>query len=374
LKGKNIPATWDLDIPLVVRHIELKANEQGVVIDTAELALEDTTFKLKGKLSSLPAWFAVDMDISANKIKWETFENTLQNKDREVRKEKAGFLENFPVRGTLKLHSALFQYHKFRWEPLDADISLDGKTLLITAKKAALCSVSATGTVGITEQGLKIDIALSAKDLAFQPTILCLSDKNTDFTGTFQLEARLKGEGTVGEIAEKLNGTFTMSAKNGKILKSKSLDKTFDLLNTSENFKGQFPDLDREAISYKNLKLRGVIREHKIQIEEGMLDASFMEIIARGYFDLNNETLDFNAFLSPLKTVNKVVRSMPVLGYVMGGSLISIPMKISGNMKDPQITFLSPSAIAAETLGLVERIFKLPIKVVEPIFPTKTKE
>ena len=165
-----------------------------------------------------------------------------------------------------------------------------------------------------------------------------------------------------------------MSAKDGKILKSKSLDKTFDLLNTSENFKGQFPDLDREIVSYTDLKLRGVIREHKLQIEEGILEAPSMEIAARGYFDLSNETLNFNAFVSPLKTVNRVVKSIPVLGYVMGGRLVSVPMKISGNIKDPQITFLSPSAIAAETLGLVERIFKLPIKVVEPIFPTKTKE
>jgi len=165
-----------------------------------------------------------------------------------------------------------------------------------------------------------------------------------------------------------------MSAKDGKILKSKSLDKTFDLLNTSENFKGQFPDLDREIVSYTDLKLRGFIREHRIQIEEGILEAPSMEIAARGYFDLSNETLNFNAFVSPLKTVNRVVKGIPVLGYVMGGRLVSVPMKISGNIKDPQITFLSPSAIAAETLGLVERIFKLPIKVVEPIFPTKTKE
>src|SRR5574340_446218 len=153
----------------------------------------------------------------------------LQTKGPEVRSDKTGSLKNFPIRGTLRLRSDFFQYRKSRWEPLEADISLDGKTVLITAKKAALCSISTTGTVVITEQGLKTDIALSAKDLALRPTVLCLTDKNSDFTGTFQLEARLKGEGTVREIAEKLNGTFTMSAKDGKILKSKSLDKTFDL-------------------------------------------------------------------------------------------------------------------------------------------------
>lgn len=373
-KGENIPVLWDRDIPLVVRHIALEAKEQGVVIDTAEIAAGDMTFKVKGIISSLPEWFAVDMDISSNGIDWETIENMFRKGGREVQSDRSGFLKDFPVRGTVKLHSDSFQYNKLRWEPLDADISLDGKTLLVTAKKAALCSVSTTGTVGITEQNLKIDIALSAKDLPFRPTILCLTNKNDDFTGTFQMEAHLKGEGKIGEIAEKLNGTFTISAKDGKILKSKPLDKTFDLLNASENFKGQFPDLDREIVSYTDLKLRGVIREHKIHVEEGILEAPSMEIAARGYLDLNNETLDFNAFVSPLKTVNRVVKSIPVLGYVMGGRLVSVPMKISGNIKDPQITFLSPSAIAAETLGLVERIFKLPIKVVEPVFKTKNKE
>jgi len=374
LKGENIPLPWVRDIPLFVRHMDLEAKEQGVVIDSAELVAGDMTFNAKGTISSLPAWFAVDMDIFSNGINWETFENAFQNKEHEVRKEKGGFLKNFPVRGTLKLHSDFFQYHKFRWEPLEADISLDGKTLLITAKKAALCNVSTTGTVGITEQGLKIDIALSAKNLAFEPTILCITDRKADYTGTFEMEATVKGEGKITDIAEKLNGTFTLSAKDGKILKSKSLDKTFDLLNQSENFRGQFPDLDREIISYKDFKLRGVIREHRIQIEEAMLDASVMEIIARGYLDLNDETLNLNAFLSPLKTINRVVRMIPLLGYVLGNTLVSIPMNISGNMKDPQITFMSPSAIGSETLGIVERIFKLPVTIVEPIFPAKNEK
>ena len=374
LKGENIPVPWNRGSPLVVRHIALEGKEHGVVIDTAELAAGDMTFKVKGTLSSLQEWFAVDMDVSSNGIEWETFENVLRNKERKVQSEEAGFLKDFPLRGTLKLRSDFFRYRRFRWEPFNADVSFDGKTLLIAARKAVLCGVSTTGTVGITEQGLKLDIALSAKDLPFRPTILCLTDKNADFTGTFELEARLKGEGKIGEVESRLSGSFTLSAKNGKILKARSLNKTLDLLNKSENFKGQFPDLNREIINYSDLKIRGAIRGQRIQIEEGVLEASVMGIIARGYLDLSNETLDLNALVSPLKTVNRVVRKIPILGYVLGGSLLSVPVRISGNMNDPKITFLSPSAIASETLGIVERIFKLPIKLVEPVFPAKNKD
>lgn len=375
LAGKNIRVPWDRDTPLVVRHIELMAKEQGVVVDAAELAAGGMTFKVKGTLSRLPAWFAVDMDISSDGIEWETFANILRGRERAVKGEKtAGFLKDFPLRGTMRLRSDFFRYRQFRWEPLNADVSFDGKTLLIEAKKAALCGVSTTGTIGVTEQGLKIDVALSAKDLAFEPTVLCLTDKNIDFTGIFQMDAHLKSEGKIGDIANRLDGTFALSAKDGKILKAKPLDKTFDLLNESENFKGQFPDLDREKISYSALKIRGSIREQKIQIEEGVLDASAMAIMARGYLDLDNETLDLNAFVSPLKTVHRVARKIPVLRHVIGGSLVSIPVKISGNMKDPQVRFLSLSAIGSETLGMAQRIFRLPVTLVEPIFPVRKEE
>jgi hypothetical protein len=374
LKGENIPIPWNRDIPLVVRHIALEANEKDVVIDTAELTAGDMTFKAKGTLSSLPAWFDVDMDITSNGIEWETLENILGNRERAVHGEKTGFLEDFPVRGTLKLRSDFFRYQKFSWEPFHADVSFDGKTLLITAKRVALCGVSTTGYVGITEQGLKINVALSAKDLAFQPTVLCITEKNDDFTGTFQMEARLKGEGKIGEIADRLDGAFVLSAKDGKIFKTKSLHKTVRILNESENFKGQFPNLDREVISYNALKIRGVIRGQRIQLEEGLLDAPGMGIIVRGYLDLSNETLDLNAFVSPLKTIDRVVRRIPILGYLMGGNLVSIPVKISGNIKDPQITFLSLSAIESGTLGIIERTLKLPIRLVEPVFPTKKEK
>jgi hypothetical protein len=158
------------------------------------------------------------------------------------------------------------------------------------------------------------------------------------------------------------------------ILKSQSLDKTFDLLNKSENLKGEFPDLDREIISYKVLNVRGAIREHKIQIEQGILDSSIIGIMARGSIDLREETLDINALVAPLKTVSWVIRKIPILGYILGGNLVSVPVKISGNMKDPDVTFMSPSAIGSEALGIIERTLKLPIKLVEPIFSSGKEE
>ncbi len=152
LKGENISVPWDRDIPLVVRHIEFEAKEQGVVIDAAELAAGDMIFNAKGTVSSLPEWFAVDMDVSSNGIEWETFENMLRKREQEPRKDQAGFMQDFPVRGALRLRSDFFRYRQFKWEPFDADVSFDGNKAHMATKKAALCGVSTTGDVSMDEQ------------------------------------------------------------------------------------------------------------------------------------------------------------------------------------------------------------------------------
>ncbi|HSB31319.1 MAG TPA: AsmA-like C-terminal domain-containing protein [Candidatus Sulfobium mesophilum] len=367
LKVENIPIPLGSDIPVVARHIALEAKKQSVVINMAELAAGDMTFKARGTASSRPEWFAVDMDISANGIDWETFAKMLQKREHAARKDTA-VMKDFPVRGTMRLKSDFFRYLQFKLEPFNADVSFDGKKVLIAAKKAALCDVSTTGYLSIEEKGIKLDISVSAKDLEFRPTILCLSNRHSDFTGTFQMDARLRGEGKISEIADRLDGTFTLSARDGKILRSDKLDKTFNLLNESENFKGQFPDLEREKISYSAINIRGAIRENRILIEEAILDSSVIGILMRGSVDISEETLNINAFISPLKT-----GKIPILGHVMGGTLVSVPVKISGNIKDPKITFLSPSAVASETLGILGRLFKLPVTLVEPVFKQEKK-
>ena len=118
---------------------------------------------------------------------------------RETKKtedtEKAGLLENFPLKGTLRIQSDFFKYRQFKWEPFHADVSFDGKTIHIMAKKAALCGISTIGNIYITDQGVEINIGLSAKKLELKPTILCLSDKKADMTGTFEMKADTQGKG-----------------------------------------------------------------------------------------------------------------------------------------------------------------------------------
>ena len=168
-----------------------------------------------------------------------------------------------------------------------------------------------------------------------------------------------------------MNGTFDISAKKGKIYKSKSLDKTLDLVNETENVKGKLPDLDKTVISYRELTMRGTMKENILKVDEGILDASKFGILARGEINLFKETMDLNALVAPVNSVQRIVGKIPVVGHILGGNLVSIPVKIKGNLHDPEVTFLSPSAIGSAFFGIIERTLKLPITIIEPILPAK---
>jgi len=102
-----------------------------------------------------------------------------------------------------------------------------------------------------------------------------------------------------------------------------------------------------------------------------MLDSSAFGIVAQGKVDLFSQTLDINALVAPLNVGQRIVNKIPILGQILGGSLVSVPVKIEGKLSNPQVNFLSPSAIGSAFLGIMKRTIQLPITIIEPILPGK---
>jgi hypothetical protein len=73
--------------------------------------------------------------------------------------------------------------------------------------------------------------------------------------------------------------------------------------------------------------------------------------------------------VSPFKTIDRIINSIPGLRWILGGRLVAIPMKATGNLEDPQITALSPSAVGTSILEMIERTLLLPIEIIQPLVP-----
>ena len=97
------------------------------------------------------------------------------------------------------------------------------------------------------------------------------------------------------------------------------------------------------------------------------MDAPSMGIVATGEVDLIRREGDLKVLVSPLGTVDAVVRKIPGVRYIHAGTLVTIPVAVRGDLGDPKVTPLDPAAVGVELLGIVERTLKLPAHLISPI-------
>jgi hypothetical protein len=77
--------------------------------------------------------------------------------------------------------------------------------------------------------------------------------------------------------------------------------------------------------------------------------------------------------VAPLKTVDSVITRIPLVGDILGGSLISIPVSVKGDLKKPDVTILPPAAVGEGLLGIMQRTLELPVQVIQPFILEKQK-
>jgi hypothetical protein len=94
---------------------------------------------------------------------------------------------------------------------------------------------------------------------------------------------------------------------------------------------------------------------------------------ASGEVDIATREADLKVLVAPLGTVDAIVRRIPVLGYILGDSLLSVPVTIKGDIRDPKVTTMDPGAVGSGLLGIFERTLKTPVHVVSPFLPGKEK-
>ena len=122
------------------------------------------------------------------------------------------------------------------------------------------------------------------------------------------------------------------------------LSRIFTYLNVTELLRGKLPDLEKEGFPYKTFAIRGEMEDGKVLLKEATMDAPSMGVVATGEVDLLSGTEDLMVLVSPFRTVDAVVRNIPVVGYILGGTLVTIPVTVQGDIRKPTVTPMDPKA------------------------------
>ena len=332
-------------------------------LDAAQLSWEDSQMVLEGNVSFSANELLLDLKLDADLLTWGQVKQITDLEKNE------GTEEALKLLGSFKVESDRFMYDEYTFQPMHADITFNNTDTRIDIQKADLCGIQFPGFLKISDDVFEFDFKPMAETQNLEPAIACLTAKKNLADGNFNLEGELMSKAKPAAFPKSLSGNLQFTATKGRIYRFGMLAKIFALLNVTEIYRGEVPDLAGKGFGYNSMEINGVFEDGKLIIKDTSIDSPSMGIAIEGDINLIKKKVNLVVLVAPFKTVDRIIKLIPLVGNIMGGNLISIPFRAIGNLSDPDVIPLSPTAVGSGLLGILERTLKLPITIIQPVLP-----
>jgi uncharacterized protein YhdP len=353
-----------------------------------DLKKAERDFKFTGNLQhdTLQAMF-VDRQFSSGRLEGDFTVAVPQNRQAKVSTTGQLTGENLPVilssgdkvnidqitlkaDGTqVKADITKLTWKDLTWEPVKGTVSFDHEKADVRLTESKLCGINSLGQFSFTGDQISLDMTLEGKDLDVATSYTCLTAGRSKATGSLDFSGELTAQGKMGKLVKDLQGPLEMTFSNGVIKQDKLLSRTLEVLNVTEIVKGRLPDLNTTGLAYNTMTLQGEFQNGKLIIHKFFMDGETLTLVGNGEIRLEEETLKIQLLAAPFKTVDSIVKHIPGINYILGGTLVAIPVSITGTLDDPHVTIMSASAIGSSLFNLVERTITSPFKLLEKINP-----
>lgn len=338
-----------------------------VMIEECKIASGRSNIAFNGNIVFLKEKLQLDMNATADFLEWSSIKEFAENKLFQSGGAKKSSTDSF-LSGIIKAKVKYLKYGDLTLSPVHTDITLGAGNISFAVIEADLCGVSLTGIVEASRNSFGFRIFPFARDEKLEPSINCFFNKQQVANGYFSLDGEIFTKGKGIETTKLLNGTLDFKAKEGRIYQLGFLSKIFALLNLTEIFRGNIPDLVGEGFAYNTIIASGKLEKGNFVITRFVIDGASMAIVCTGNIDLNKNNVDLFVLISPFKTIDLIIKYIPLVNRILDGNIISIPFRVTGKLEDPDVIPLSPTAVGSGLLKMLQRTIELPITIMQPLF------
>ena len=354
-------------------HLEI--DRDGLIFAPVEVRLDGGTNALiQGTISFHPP-YDVLLDITSDfanvgEIVGLWTDHTSKPKER-LEVEDKGKKTQATSRVTIKAQAKSGNLYGMSFHDATATITPTRERLIIHPLHFSVgegsCDAQVITDFSTHEQPTMLRVAGHAEDVdALQVYRELLKQKNI-------LRGKLDGDFFVnGEIGANYlpssYGNFSILVHDGVLHEFPVLSKIFSLLNVSQLFALQLPDMDQEGMPFNKLTGhftldKGVLGTEDLKIESEAMNQSYM-----GELNLVNKVGDFQVAIHPLGTVDKIVSSVPIAGWLLtgeDGALLTAHFSVEGKIGDFSVNAMPLDTLTEPTIGLLRRVLGLPFKLLE---------
>jgi len=367
LEGSAISVQQGLPIPIEVEKLALEANDGKVVIKQADLSSGESRMALTGTIARSDSKFIVDAELRSDRIVVPQFAAETETVDEQ--QTDAFDLSKIPVEGRVAVKIQKIKRGSLEIDGLIASAKLADAKVDLGITNAAVCGISLSGAATGGTDDLRVTGTLRARDAPLAGSIACLTGEHIQASGQVDLDAQFAAQGALRSLQEQLGGTFSVTARDGNLQKAAPLQRVFELLNVTEAVRGEKLEMGSDGLPYRTMSVRGTREGKSLRFEEMMLDAPVVQIVAAGQIDTDTGKMSFDAMVAPLQTANYILEHLPLLNRIFGGSVLAVPVQISGTLKDPIVVPLGPGAVARRLTDIIGNVLKLPAEAITIITP-----
>jgi hypothetical protein len=373
IEGADFFLPLSMKVPIKIDRLELSAQRKTVSIKTGAFTWGETHFNLTGGLRVAADGLHVDMDLAADGLKVEDLLHAYASDEKKDELSSGEPKPEYPpVQGTIRLNSKYLSYGRFQATPLRADIALDEQGFQMTIIESAICGISLPGELMKVHEEFLLHFRPVSANQPLEPTLACLSGTdNIRISGAFDLEADLHARGKAEDLLRTIQGTMTFIAENGEIHRYPLLARILSAVNVTDMARGRFSDLGKKSFVYTSSSIKGDIKDGKLVFQSASLQGPAANLTGQGEINIGANRINITVLVAPFKNVDTLVSNIPLVNTMLDNTLITIPVKVTGELDNPTVTPLSPTAFGAGAVGIIKRTLQLPYKLIQPFIPEK---
>jgi len=171
-------------------------------------------------------------------------------------------------------------------------------------------------------------------------------------------KAKLNRTRNAKDLVSGLNGSISLRAEKGRLYKFLILSRIFSIVNIIS-----IDELFRDGLPYKTVAGDFTVTNGVLATERLYLDSDSMRMSALGKIDLNVPDIESFLAVRPFVTLDKIISSVPLAGWVITGkeqSVVSFYYEISGPLVNPDVSPAPIKGMAKDIPGILERLVTPP--------------
>jgi hypothetical protein len=379
LEAQAVDLSWLVGEPLYAERIDLTADGSALQIREATVSWREQPAKISGRIEYGGDIPVIDAQIDSTGILVNallgTSEKAPATHDSDTKDQNASAwsplarIWPLPFTGHIKVASGFIEYDHYRAAPVRATLTLEPDHAQLDVQEAKLCGLSLPLSVQATPQTLTAVVHIAAHAQKMEDSFACLTGERAVFTGDFDLRADLKTVGPRPRLPEDLEGTVHLEARDGTVKKFDVLRGILALNSIARLFE-RVPKVGEDQLPYRKFAIEGRFQAKHFIVEEFAFDSAALGLSATGTVGLAAPDTNVVMLVAPFTRTTRLVRAIPAIGYIIGGTFTTVPVSITGDWREPTIVPLGPEAITSQLTGIFARTLKLPGKMLSPLTGT----